>query len=265
MPPRNPRTEPRGKIGHPFKSKGQRDKAKLLKRLRRLEKGTLAWRQFQKQDYGTIRSANSVINGYPYHMTKLISPSNWEPCFQSEGLEAGEEPRKFDIRTVRVRWLLQPETSSLTACNAQVYIVSVKNHVAQQFAQETDDGLELTVNEHYIHNPLDSAAGQTEGFGLYFLNKAYFRIHYHKLVRFGAENTGGTAVTNIRDYTKMGSTRIKWNKQIKTVKNVGFTEIPDNEVQDTTRLYCYVFTNAETDQAFWSMNCFITGQCVAGT
>lgn len=237
----------------------------LTKRLRSVEKNTVSWRQYQFEDNGVIRSSEQVIAGTPYHYKRVMLPSQYTPVFQAEGIASGDEPRKFHYKKISIRWLLQPELSTYTAVNAQVFIVSLKQNSAQQFIHDTTDGQHLTLNEHYVHAPLDSAEGLTEGFGMYFINPAYFKVHYHKQVRFGGKVTGGTDVTNIEDYTKLGFHTMKWDRMIKSVKPVPFTQIDAEEIPDKARLYVYVFTNAGTDAAFWSMNCMIEGQCVAGT
>lgn len=237
----------------------------LKRRVRNLEKATLAWRQYQMADSGKIRSVGAVANGEPYHMKRLINPAAWTGVFQAEGEAANEAAYKYQMKNIKVRWVTQAETSTQTAIQCQVFIVSLKNASAQQFIQETTNGETLTVNKHYHHAPMDSLSGSVQGFGMYFLNKAYFNIHYTKKIRFGAQTTGEEPVTNLNDYTKSGYKHLTWKKELKSFNPSGsFRELPESDIQDTDRLYMYWFTNAEAIEQFISVNCQIVGQTVAG-
>ena len=236
----------------------------LAKKVRAIEKDTMSWRQYQFADTGTIRSASAILEGEPYHMKRLVNPQTWTGVFQSYDEDAGKAPRRFQMKNIKIRWLTQGETSDQHAIQCQIFIVSIKAASAQQFIQETGDGSTLLVNEHYHHAPLDSAAGANQGFGLYFLNKAYFNVHYQTSFRFGSETTGGTPVTDPTKYTKTGYKNLNWDKELKTVKPASFREMPLEDIQDTTRLYMYWFTNAALNDQFISVNCAITGQTIAG-
>lgn len=236
----------------------------LSRQVRALKSDALAWRQYQFADTGIIRSTSAIAAAEPYHVKRLINPSAWTGVFQAYDEDETKAPRKFQMKNIKIRWLTQSETSTQTAIQCQIFVVSLKNASAQQFIQETSDGETLTVNEHYHQAALDSNAGVAEGFGLYFLNKAYFNIHYTKSFRFGAETTGGTSVVDPAAYTKTGYKHLSWNKEIKTVKPASFREMPLEDIQDTTRLYMYWFTNAALEEQFISVNCQIVGQTIAG-
>lgn len=256
--------------GRPKGSKNKRTVAthgaNLSARLSKLEKGVVSHRQYQKTNTGMFPTAYQLTQGRHYHVHMITNPTTWTDVFQSEGMSEDELPRKFDMQYIKMKWMIQPElSSSTTDCFVQMFIVSLKSASAQVVLEDTNNLNNLTDGKHYTNVALDSSSGGSDGLGLFYINKAYFKIHYHKQYRIGNETLGGEPVTNIKDGTAMGSHRMKWKKQIKSFTNASFKTIDDDHLRDTTRLWYLIFcNNTVADELFFSSNALITGTTVAG-
>lgn len=241
-------------------------KQNLNARIKALEKGTVAHRQYQKTNTGKFPTVAQLAEGQHYHVHMITNPSSWTDVFQSEAMDEAELPRKYDMKKIRMKWMLQPELSTNTTdCFVQLFIVSLKVASAQVVIEETENLVNLDEGKHYCNVALDSADGAAYGKGFYYLNKAYFNIHTHRQYRFGNETLGGVAVSNIDDGTVMGSHTMTWKKQIKSFTKDSFKTIDGDHLRDTTRLWYLIFCNNTTaDELFWSSNALITGTTVAG-
>lgn len=224
------------------------------------------WTQYKMSLAASVGAATPTFSTW-----NLIQPDQWEPIFQtrSSSFLSYTTPSKFRGRSIGIEIMAQlGAISGVTVEMSQepvtstVFIASLRRETAKQFIDETNNGVDLVEDVHYVKTSL----GTLQGSGLVMLNKGYFKIRYIKrfmlggVTNFYGEDEGMpaiTATTNLKDNNCRFYVKLPYKNLIKdagpnartTTEPSGFKTLNVDEIEPMDQLYVFCFSNAYADQA----------------
>ena len=226
--------------------------------INKLMRKTMPICRYQITDTGVIEAAT--------HVKLLTQPSNWEECFRTYDVPNEDTPRSYSLSHLNIKWCCQTESSGSGNQWVQCFIVSLKPRTARKVLERTTNLSAMEKGLDYVAVDMGSDEPVTlQGEGFYFLNPALYTTHYRSGVRRIGQSTMGadTAVTNIRDSTTRGHTKVKFNRELKADEyhENGFRNIDAAHLEPRNHLYFVMMSNAsDTSGIFLTSNVLITGR-----
>lgn len=249
MPGYNFRSNPVKKSSYRFRSKAKprssakkdvkKEVKKNTKDIKLLKSVGFQYAPFQLKEVGTISNY--------LHVSLLTAPNNWGGIFRMHGVSNEDLPRQYMMKSVDVNWIAQAEASEVGNLWLQVFVVSLKNKMANQVLTRTTRLTNLEEGLDYTSQSAGTAFALQGDLG-YKLNPDLYTVHYHSGQRRIGESTVGespVAVTNINNGTTMGSCRIKWPHTFKNdeTSDAGFKELTYANIEPKQHLYLMVMSN----------------------
>jgi hypothetical protein len=240
----------------------------------------------ERAEFMVQHEANDVVE--PYQYTQLLAPFAWQGIFRMDARAqlsdsaATIKTPSFTCNTVKVNAMFQIEAqTSEDPFQCTYMICKIKKRFADQFVNNTQNGLKLQEGVHYVNTPV----GQINGAALYHFNTEIFDILY--LTKFQLSNysttTGATAADNtpwtgrIGDSSKTISVTLPCKTKLKTTYEFGpsggprersINDLTIEDIRPEDRIYSYLFNNApgtigdppEAQKIFWAQNAIFQGR-----
>lgn len=229
------------------------------------------YRQYQYPLSGTIGAGVAPS----YGVFNLINPSIWTEIFQSPSGQETMSPNKFRGRSIGMEGMIQlaDPDAALAPVTGTIFLASLRKEVANQFAERTGDGANLTERVDYCKTDM----GALQGSGMVMLNKGTFKIHEVRRFMIGGKTNFETdfdahdtaPTTNLKDNNYRFYMKHRYQNLLKSdgpdsrtvTTSGGFRTLTKDTLEPTDQLFMFIFCNAYGDQAVnIHLNTVITGK-----
>lgn len=212
--------------------------------------------------YRQYKFSQSVTQGGgttpTYGVFNLVQPDQWTSIFQTPVGMQTHSPNKFRGRSVGIEGMVQLGDPSVNQApvTGTIFLCSLRDEVAQQFAERTSNGTTMIDGVDYTI----SSMGLVQGSGMTMLNKGTFKIHQIRRFLIGGKTNfeddydeNDTApTTNLRDNNFRFYMKHRYQNLLKsdgpdnrsTTTTGGFKTLTINTVEPKDQLYMFIFSNA---------------------